>query len=652
MSYRHDTELVPRNGHTLVVGIVARISGCATQKEISLDDQVDHGKQEVADLYSGPVEYRVIATKGKGERLDRPELQEIEDMLRSRELDLLVAEDIGRMIRGTEAGRLCGIAVDHGTRVIAPNDCIDTAEDSWEEDVISACRDHVGHNAHTSKRIKHKMMNRFQKFGGATANPIAGYIKPEGAKTYADWRRDDEATETIVKGLRMLGRTLNCSAVADWFNQLGFPTGPYQRSQTWDGKMVRRYYQNRLLAGFPGRGFRHTIKHHETGRRIAVENPKGPTYHEFPHLAHVDVIELDEVNSLVTAANANYCRKRSNGVDPFLHRPRKRTRFPGQHARCWYCGRNFVWGGNGVTANLMCCGARSWLCWNSVGFRGTLAAERLMKAITSELYKLDGFDAQFAKIVGAAAQDLQGNFAKRWEQLRRDEEKLAQENKNLAEAIVAYGKRPLIENKLLELEEREKQLAAERYRLESRKRREPRLPVSIDELRRSLEGQFQQLAMDSPEFGELMRELAPDFHVYLVRLRDGGHLLPRARVRLDLSGSIADVEDVPELKALLSRVLTIDLFDCPPQRERIRLAAVEMAAAGLTQRQIAARLEERPKLPAVQKALALDREMTECGLDSPYVTVLEPPDDYAKLRRYENPRYRFEPLEDYQQPAI
>ena len=55
--------IVPRNGHTLVVVIVARISGCANQKDLSLEDQIDHAKEIVADLYDGPVEYRVIATK-------------------------------------------------------------------------------------------------------------------------------------------------------------------------------------------------------------------------------------------------------------------------------------------------------------------------------------------------------------------------------------------------------------------------------------------------------------------------------------------------------------------------------------------------------------------------------------------------------------
>lgn len=114
----------------------------------------------------------MIATIGEGESLDRPELPEIEAMLRTREIDVLLAEDIGRLVRGAEASRLCGIAVDHGTRALAPNDCIDTDDDSWEEDAIRACRDHVGHNSHTSKRLEQKLMNRFVKMGGAMPRPV------------------------------------------------------------------------------------------------------------------------------------------------------------------------------------------------------------------------------------------------------------------------------------------------------------------------------------------------------------------------------------------------------------------------------------------------------------------------------------------------
>jgi len=39
-SDRDDSKLRPRNGHILIVGLGARISGCANQKEQSLEDLV------------------------------------------------------------------------------------------------------------------------------------------------------------------------------------------------------------------------------------------------------------------------------------------------------------------------------------------------------------------------------------------------------------------------------------------------------------------------------------------------------------------------------------------------------------------------------------------------------------------------------------
>src|SRR5204863_4210440 len=106
----------------------------------------------------------------------------------------------GGLVRGSEAVRLIGIAVDHGTRVIAPNDCVDTCEEHWEEDVMSACRDHTSNQTHTSKRIKKKLMIRFVRSGAITPRPIAGYFKPAGAKTCADWKTDDSATPLIQQG--------------------------------------------------------------------------------------------------------------------------------------------------------------------------------------------------------------------------------------------------------------------------------------------------------------------------------------------------------------------------------------------------------------------------------------------------------------------
>jgi len=176
------------------------------------------------------------------------------------------------------------------------------------------------------------------------------------------------------------------------------------------------------------------------------------------------------------------------------------------------------------------------------------------------------------------------------------------------------------------------------------------LPESIGELRQRLEDSFQKLALDSPELGDLMRLLVPEFQVYLVRLLDGGHPLPRAKVKLTLDGIYPDAALVPGLSDILTRELTLDLFK-PPQREHIRVEAVRLEAEH-GQRDIAAMLIEKPTQTAVQDALNLDRKMKAMGLTSPYILLTEPLADYGKLCRYKNPKYSFQPREGYIHPVI
>ncbi len=247
--FRKSSEVVPRNGHTLVVGIGARISGCQNQKEMSLDDQVDNAKEVIRELYDGPTEFDIITTVAKGESLDRPELERIENAYRSAQYDFFVFDDLSRLIRGGEAARLLGVGVDHGTRTLCLGDGIDTADSTWEEDALNACSENVAHNERTSKRIKQKTMNRFKKYGGPTGRPITGYIVPEGVKTYPDWLKDENLTLQIQAGADLLKKTLDCAVIADLFNEEGFPMGPYARRKSWDGPGVRNYFGNPLLKG-------------------------------------------------------------------------------------------------------------------------------------------------------------------------------------------------------------------------------------------------------------------------------------------------------------------------------------------------------------------------------------------------------------------
>lgn len=301
----------------------------------------------------------------------------------------------------------------------------------------------------------------------------------------------------------------------------------------------------------------------------------------------------------------------------------------------------------------MCSNSRNWHCWNSMGFDGRLAVRRIVSAITDELVRLDGFEDQFNELVRRAQQDRMGGVADELRKLEREEAALAREKANFTDAIRRFGAHPMLSQQLDDIDVRERALNQRRDQLEYRCNRELQLPGSITDLRNELQKHFLSLSMDSPEFGDLMRQLVPEFHVYLVRLADGGHPLPRARVRLSLAGSISDAVLVPDLESLLSRELTIDLFERPSQRERIREEAVRLAGQGLTQQQIAAQLaDESPKLPVVQQALALDQKMKELHLDTPYILVANPPLDYPKLRRWKNAKYEFLPREGYQPPAL
>jgi site-specific DNA recombinase len=643
--------LVPRNGIKLRVLIGARISGCANQKEVSLEDQSDHAKDVVKEMYDGEVEYVIISTKGKGERLDRPELVEFEAAFRTRSFDLAIFEDLGRLVRGSEASRLCGISVDHGTRVLAPDDGVDTNDPDWEQDVLEACKEHVGHNARVSKRLKHKLMNRFRKYGAARPGLPFGYVLPPGGKTYYDVQKDSrpEVEQTLRDGKDLLDKSLNYSEVARLFNQRKAKGGDSRRSEEWTGVAIHGLYHNPILKGTPYRGKRMSDKHHETGRRISVLNPAGPVFIECPHLTYFTPEEIDPVLARLAEKNARHARPKQNGHDVRFRVPRKQTRFPGQFGTCWYCGSHFVWGGNGIKDHLMCARSREWKCWNSVGFNGPLFVDRLSNAIFDRLNALQGFDDQFRALVAEA--DKSHSIDVELAKVRRDEETLERERKNFLEAIAKYGALDSFDERIADVGRRSGVLKGTRHRLESAARRRLELPTSPEALRVLMENAFRDLSTTSSEFGLLMRDIVPEFHVYVVRLCDGGPPVPRIQARLDLSGVCPDARLVDGLQAMLSSTVTFDVFDVP-QRERIRQQSVELIAAGHKQRDACQLIDEKPTQPALQHALALHRKMQELGLSSPYLFLEAPPEDYRKLRRHRASHFRFQPLEGYVPPKL
>jgi hypothetical protein len=347
--------------------------------------------------------------------------------------------------------------------------------------------------------------------------------------------------------------------------------------------------------------------------------------------------------------NARHSRARAGGHDPRCRVPRKQTRFPGQFGTCWYCGSHFVWGGNGLKDHLMCARSRKGKCWNSVSFDGPLLVRRLMTALFDRLTILEGFNEQFRALI--RANERARSVESALKRLRHEEERLVREQKNILDGIAKYGPQAMFDERMASIARQASALKAERYQLEGLVHRRLTIPESPQALRALMEKSFQHVSETSPEFGFLMREIVPEFHVFLVRLCDGGHPLPRIQARLDLSGICPDARLVDGLQPLLSSTIMLDIFE-PSQRERIRDQAVQLIREGCQQREACRRIEEQPTQPALQRALRLHQMMQELRIDTPYVLLRSPPDDYPKLRRYKAGHFWFEPIEGYVPPEL
>lgn len=650
MSRQSDAALSPRNGSELEIAIVCRISGCQNQKEASLDDQEDNAKETISEKYDGPANFHVIATVGKGERLDRPELEEIEKAYQSRRYDVFVYDDLSRLIRGGEAARLLGVGVDNGTRSICIADDIDTVEPTWEEDALNACSENVAHCERTSKRVKQKTMNRFKKHGATAKRPISGYIVPEHATCFDDWSKDTTLESLILEGWGVLKATLSGGRLATFLNSKKFPRGPGARKEEWDSASALAFYRNPLLKGTPQRGNMATVKHHGSGKRVSKKNPKGPTYFEAPHLKFIEPDDFDTFHSILRTENKNYSRAAKSRQDARSGVPRKRTRACGQHARCWYCGRHYVWGANGLRDNLTCSGVKEHHCWNSMAFNGPLAATLVLKAIEERLEHIEQLGEQFHQMVNTA-RNGGARLDDRWAKLLRDEAVYHREITNNTAAITKLGLDDELEAERSAIKQRGIALAGERHLLEAAATRTLKLPESPAALRDMMKAEFERFPIDSLDFGDLFRELVPEMYIYLVRLCDGGHLLPRAKVRLNLVGSIDDAALVPGLRELLSTDLTLDLFETP-SREEIRETVVALSGTN-KQREIDALSPGKVwSQTELGQAKQLNKKMLELGLTTPYVVIHEPPPDYTKLRRHKHPDYKFLPLDGYERPDL
>ena len=344
--------------------------------------------------------------------------------------------------------------------------------------------------------------------------------------------------------------------------------------------MVRRFYKNPILKGMPERGNMYTKKIHQTGKRRSVKNPEGPVFIEMPHLEILPPAEYDDLNAALEEKNVKLGRKpNAKGEDPLKGIQRKRTRFPGQHAQCWYCGQQLVWGGNGIKENLQC----KWECWNSVGFNGRIFAGYVVDAVNKMLSELPGMEDQYRSIVEEATEAPDARLLMDLNQLEADEKQLEKETKNFQNALLEYGPSPGFREVQDDLKKRKQSLLVRRASLNRKSVSISDLPSSIDDLVDLLQSAFLSLAAESYEFGSMIPHIVPSVFLYLVRLVDGGPCFPRVKFTVDLTGSFES--DAPaEIQSLLTREFTVDMFEIP-KRARIRADVIRLKQDGCNVKQ-------------------------------------------------------------------
>ncbi|HCS50896.1 recombinase family protein [uncultured Rubinisphaera sp.] len=267
---RYSSPITPRDGQKLRVIPIARIS-TLKQDEKSLDDQLALMKGEVGKQYEGDIEYTNIATQGSGEKLDREELTLLEEYIESNQYDLVIAEDLARICRRIQAVYICELCEDHGTRLIAINDNVDTAHENWSDGALMCAWHHERSNKDTSKRIKRTHRNRF-KLGAKQSEYGPFYTVPDGAKMVDEVKKKEAAIEIVKQGFSMLEMGLAYQEIADWLNELSFPVGGQSKRESWNGRLVKTRFLNPILKGVEERNNKKNVRINSTGHYKQVSS--------------------------------------------------------------------------------------------------------------------------------------------------------------------------------------------------------------------------------------------------------------------------------------------------------------------------------------------------------------------------------------------
>ncbi len=318
---------IAKDGRTLRVLHLGRVS-TDHQNISNIDAAKEAMIEKVLKDHVGEIRNISLGERGSGWKIQRQAVQTAMEMIASREVDLVILEDISRAFRNPQwQYRFAHLCLDHNVRFISPGDVIDTALPDWEPMLALAVTRHSMLVPDTRRRVNRNATHSF-RHGGMVLKVPFGYerLSREDAVARASGGKPrrivkmDAATPVIRQMVERVLAGNSLEDVARWLNDEGVAPGAYNDAGRWSGKNMSDLLLNPLLSG--KRTFRRVTSQiiYETGdyRRERNRHP-----------------EVDVAPSSRTSPRSNMIKYWQNWIVATPHAARIRARESRGRTRCF-----------------------------------------------------------------------------------------------------------------------------------------------------------------------------------------------------------------------------------------------------------------------------------------------------------------------------
>ncbi|MCA9097870.1 MAG: recombinase family protein, partial [Planctomycetaceae bacterium] len=388
--------------HAVRIVLIGRIS--TTHQNIeNIEASFIAPMRVIENEYPGHKSIRKLGEQASGNLANRRTMQELEDLIEAQMVDVVVAEDLGRIYRNPRLHyTFIQDAVDREIRVICVNDGLDTAKENWEAILASASVSHGTVIPQTRNRVKRTAENSFGQGGMVTKvkfgyrkltkeEAMSGQFGPIGLRM----AKIPECTSIIEEMVAWAISGDSYQLIAERMNNRQISPGPYVINELWTGRLVDEFLHDPILYG--KRRFRRTLSKmvFATGRSRRLKNPNSPLQQTYPGLAHISREKFEELQLVLDRRRIPAGRR----TKPKGQRgSRNITLFPGQLMNCGICGGRMY----RLDRCLKCCnviskGPRT--CWNHVQVPTELAIHRVLEKLVSSLDQFPSFRQSFAEAV-------------------------------------------------------------------------------------------------------------------------------------------------------------------------------------------------------------------------------------------------------------